>query len=336
MSTGALVLKRWAKRALLATKGLPLVASLRPSAAVILMYHSVREPKQDADWIGPGITHSTSVFSRHMELVALNFAPVTIEDVLLFVQGKKSLPRRAVAITFDDGYLDNLQFAAPILDRFALHAAFYVTTDLIGQAGAPWFSQLRQAFLTTRRTSWQSSGQQRTWDLSPSPTRDAALSSAYEFCASLVGEDQRRAVDTIKNELDVTSAFPERRLMMNWDEVRALRRAGHVVGSHTVTHPNVAHVPEEAARSELVESKRRIEEQLQEPVVHFSYPHPALNPQWTENTSSMLREAGYATAITTTRGPVRTGSNPLSLTRMHAPRPEDEFLWTLERAFAAS
>ena len=300
------------------------------------MYHSVREPEQDTDWIGPGITHATSIFSRQMELVAQKFSPVSIEDILLFVQGKKPLPRRAVAITFDDGYLDNLQFAAPILHRFGLQAAFYVTTDLIGQAGAPWFSQVRQAFFTTRCKSWQSSGQQRTWDLSTAPARDAALSWAYEQCASLVGEDQQRAVETIKSELEVNSALPERRLMMNWEEVRALRNAGHVVGSHTVTHPNVAHVPQEAARSEFVESKRRIEEQLQEPVVHFSYPHPALNPQWTETTSTMLGEAGYATAITTTRGPVRAGANPLSLKRMHAPRPEDEFLWTLERAFAAS
>jgi peptidoglycan/xylan/chitin deacetylase (PgdA/CDA1 family) len=330
------VLKRWAKKALLATKGLPLVASLKPSAAVILLYHSVREPEQDADWVGPGITHASSVFSKQMELVARKFNPVTIEDVFLFVKGEKSLPDRAVAITFDDGYLDNLEFAAPILHRLGLHAAFYVTTGLIGQAEAPWFSQLRRTFLTTRRTSWRSSGQLRIWDLSTAPARDAALSSAYESCAALVGDAQQQAVETIRQELEVDSELPERRLMMNWDEVRTLRKAGHVVGSHTVTHPNVAHVPEEAARVEFVESKRQIEGQLQEPVVHFSYPHPALNPQWTEATLAMAGEAGYATAVTTTRGPVRAGANPLSLKRMRTPRPEDEFLWTLERAFATS
>jgi peptidoglycan/xylan/chitin deacetylase (PgdA/CDA1 family) len=333
---GGLVLKRLARKTLLASKGLPLVASLRPNAAVILMYHSVREPEQDANWIGPGITHATGVFSRQMELVALKFNPVTIEDVLLFVKGEKSIPNRAVAITFDDGYRDNLEFGAPILQRIGLHAAFYVTTALIGQAEAPWFSRLRRAFLSTRHTSWKSSGEQRTWDLSTAPARDAALSSAYELCAALAGDTQRQAVETIERELEVDSALPERRLMMNWNEVRTLRSAGHVVGSHTVTHPNVAHVPEEAARVEFVESKRQIEMQLQEPVAHFSYPHPALNPQWTETTLEMASQAGYATAVTTTRGPVRAGANPLSLKRMHAPRPEDEFLWTLERAFAAS
>ncbi len=335
-NNGGSVLKRWTRKALLATKGLPLVASLRPNAAVILMYHSVRDPEQDAEWIGPGITHATGVFSRQMELVALTFNPVTLEDVLHFVKGEKSLPARAVAITFDDGYVDNLEFAAPILHRFGVPAAFYVTTDLIGKPEAPWFSQLHRAFLATRLTSWWSSGQQRTWDLSTAPARDAALSAAYELCAALVGDKQRRTVETIRRELEVESSLPARRLMMNWDEVRTLRRADHVVGSHTASHPNVAHVPEEAARTEFVESKRQIEEQLKEPVVHFSYPHPALNPQWTEATSVMVGKAGYTTAVTTNRGPVRAGANPLSLKRMHAPRPEDEFRWTLERAFASS
>jgi peptidoglycan/xylan/chitin deacetylase (PgdA/CDA1 family) len=309
---------------------------MRPRTAVILMYHSVRDLEQDADWIGPGITHTVSVFSRQIELVARNFSPVTIEDILVFVKHGKSLPPRAVAITFDDGYLDNLEFAAPILQGLGVPAAFYVTTGLIGGMGAPWFSQLRYAFRNTRCTSWSSSAQQRTWDLSSSGSKDKALLSAYDLCAPLVGECQRQAVATIERELRVEPTLPERRLMMNWDEVRSLRKAGHLVGSHTVTHPNVAHVPEETARNEFVQSKHQIEEALGEPVVHFSYPHPALNPQWSEKTTAILGGAGYATAVTTSRGPVRAGANPLSLTRLNTPRREEEFIWTLERAFAAS
>jgi len=330
------VLKRWAKKTLLATGALPWVAKGKPCAAAILMYHSVRDPERDADWIGPGITHAISVFSRQMELVARKFNPVTIEDILLFVKGKKSLPARPVAITFDDGYLDNLEFAEPVLGALGVPASFYVTTGLIGRPDAPWFSQIRRAFRTTRCTTWGSSAQRRTWDLSKPDALNDALLSAYDLCAPLVRERQRQAVATIERELGVEPVLPGRRLMMNWDEVKSLRKAGHVVGSHTVTHPNVAHVSEEAAREESVLSKRQIEEALQEPVVHFSYPHPALKPQWSEKTTAILGEAGYATAVTTSPGIVRTGANPLSLSRLNTPRREEEFLWTLERAFATS
>ena len=329
------MLKNWAKKALVITGTLRTVARFMPPAAVILAYHSVRDdPEQDADWIGPGITHSAKVFARHMELVAHQFNPVTLKDVLLFLKGEKTLPHRAVAVTFDDGFLDNLEVAAPILSRFGISAAFYLTVSLIGEAEAPWYSRIRHAFMTTYCKTWRRSVQGRTWDISSPSARDSELLTAYDLCAPLVGEAQQRAMHSIEQELGVEPVLPKRRLMMNWEEARALRRAGHIVGSHTLTHPNVAHVSQdEALRVELVESKRQMEERLQEPVVHFSYPHPALNPQWSAGTLAATQKAGYATAVTTTKGPVRAGANPLLLARINAPRPDHEFLWNLERAF---
>ncbi len=328
-------LKNWAKKALVKSAILRTAARLKPPAAVILAYHSIRdEPEQDSNWIGPGITHATKVFTRHMELVASQFHPVTLEDVLLFVKGEKTLPPRAVAVTFDDGYLDNLQIAAPVLSRFGISAAFYLTVGMIGQAGAPWFCRIRHAFMTTSCAKWDSSLARITLDISSTPARDVALLAAYDICAPLVDQAQEEAVRTIENELHVQPGIPEHRLMMTWDEAKALRRAGHVVGSHTLTHPNVAYVAHrEAQQAELVESKSQMEKNLGEPVVHFSYPHPALNPQWNQQTLQITREAGYSTALTTTKAPVAVGTNPLLLTRLNAPRPEHEFLWNLERAF---
>jgi peptidoglycan/xylan/chitin deacetylase (PgdA/CDA1 family) len=343
-------LKRWAKKVLVKSAILRTAARLKPPAAIILAYHSVRdEPERDSDWIAPGITHATKVFTRHMELVARKFHPVNLEDILLFVKGEKVLPPRAVAVTFDDGYLDNLEVAAPVLSRFGLSAAFYLTVGMIGQLDTPWFCRVRHAFMTTSCTRWDSSShngsahkssshngslQNRIWDLSSPAARDAALLAAYDICAPFVSQTQDEAVRTIENELQVQRTIPEHRLMMNWDETKALRKAGHVVGSHTLTHPNVAHVADsEAQHAELVESKSRMEKNLGEPVVHFSYPHPALNPQWNEQTLKITREAGYSTALTTTKAPVAIGTNPLLLTRLNAPRLEYEFLWNLERAF---
>ena len=75
---------------------------------------------------------------------------------------------------------------------------------------------------------------------------------------------------------DLPEPFPnESELMMNWDEARTLLKSGHIVGSHTMTHPNVAQVSVDDARSELAESKLKLEKELGEPVEHFAYPHPA-------------------------------------------------------------
>ena len=152
------------------------VMNFKARAAVILTYHSVRHALEpDADWVAPGITHVSDVFSWQMELVATRFNPVTLDDILLFLKGKKELPGYPVFVTFDDGFLDNVEVAAPILSRYGIRAAFYLTVGLIGSSEAPWYSRLRHAVLRTERKSWTSSLHGREWDLSSSAARDAAV-----------------------------------------------------------------------------------------------------------------------------------------------------------------
>jgi peptidoglycan/xylan/chitin deacetylase (PgdA/CDA1 family) len=328
-------LKNLAKRFLVKSRAMRVAMKFKARRAVILTYHSVRQDLEpDADWVGPGITHSAEIFRRQMELIAARFNPVTLDDILLFLKNEKELPGYPVVVTFDDGFLDNVEVAAPVLRQYGIRAAFYVTVGLIGSTEAPWYSRVRRAMLTTKRDSWNSSLYGREWDLQSPAARDKALVAAYEACAPLVKEEQREAIDTIQRELDVAPDLPPRRMMMNWEETKSLRRGGHIVGSHTVTHPNVAYIKDgNDLRSELVESKRMIEEQLGEMAGHFSYPHPALTPQWNEKTLVATRDAGYVSAVTTTKGPVQRGANPLALKRINAPRAEHEFLWNLERAF---
>jgi peptidoglycan/xylan/chitin deacetylase (PgdA/CDA1 family) len=322
-------------KALVGTGSLRWGAAFRPPAAIILTYHSVRNRVEDgAEWIGPGITHAADVFSRQMELIASRFHPVTLEEIGAFVRDGSALPRRAVAITFDDGFLDNVECAAPILQRFGISAAFYLMVSQIGGDDAPWYSRIRYAFTRTKRTTWRHAGQDRTWELRDESGRVAAMENAFELCAPLTGNAQCEVLRGIEAELDVERTRPPQRIMMTWEEAQSLRKAGHIVGSHTLTHPNVAHVGEDGEmRREVTESKRCMEERMREPVMHFSYPHPALNPQWNERTLRATREAGYATAVTMTKGPNRVGQNPLLLKRINCPRPEHEFLWNLERAF---
>jgi len=112
-----------------------------------------------------------------------------------------------------------------------------------------------------------------------------------------------------------------------------LKKEGHIIGAHTLSHPNLAHVAEEEVRSEIVGSKKRLEEKLSEPIQHFSYPHPALDPHWNAQTFQITREAGFRSAVLTTPGSVVPGDEPLSLKRIPAAKTLDEWLWRLEYAF---
>jgi peptidoglycan/xylan/chitin deacetylase (PgdA/CDA1 family) len=122
--------------------------------------------------------------------------------------------------------------------------------------------------------------------------------------------------------------------MMNWEEVRNVNQRGHAIGSHTMSHPNVAQIPVEDVRVELEKSRARLEAQLSQPVVHFSYPCPALSPHWSQQTIEECRKAGYKTAVVTDGGLARKGDDQLCLRRVRPSKTLEGLRWNLEWAFA--
>jgi peptidoglycan/xylan/chitin deacetylase (PgdA/CDA1 family) len=321
-----------AKKAFVASGALSFAHKLAAPAAVILRYHSIQDrPEQFASTIGCDSIHATSIFERHMELIARRFSAISLDDIALFLKGDKALPQRAVAITFDDGYKDNVRFAAPILSRFGIPGTFYVLVGAVDRAKAPWYCVLRHAFWTARNPKWTDPATGTVHDLTDSRTREAAFMAAAGICAKSSASAREELVQSATHSLEPVPFLNERDLMMTWDDARTLVKSGHIVGSHTMTHPNLAQVSADDARRELTDSKLKLEKELGTPVKHFSYPHPALNPQWNESTVKLTEELGYATAVTTTVGAVRSDARALAIPRTYIPREEAEFLWHLER-----
>lgn len=324
-------IKRTAKSILLHTGILRAAARFAPPAAVVLMYHSiVEDPRATAESIG--VSQASHAFDLHMRALAQRFHPVSIDQVASFAMGEGALPPRAVAVTFDDGFRDNFDVALPILARYGIPAAFYILVGAVDSGAPPWYCRIRWAFGNTAKTVWTVPGQDQSFSLSDPAAKQRARSLAWDLGAAKSGSDQEAFVESIENGLEV-SLPASKAAMMSWDEARALRRAGHIVGAHTMTHPNLAHIrPEEVAR-EVAESKARLEEELKEPVEHFSYPHPALNPQWNDATTEAVRRAGFRSAALTTCGRVLRGDSPLVLKRIYAANDLSQWIWNLEMTF---
>jgi peptidoglycan/xylan/chitin deacetylase (PgdA/CDA1 family) len=322
----------WIKKSLIRSGVLPLVSRFTGRGVAILMYHSVMDDPSSEQMTLGGIIHSTRVFREQMELVARHFNAVSLDDVLLYLKGKKTLPPRAVVITFDDGYADNYQAARDILSPLGIPGVFYVVVDCIERQRLPWPSLLRYAFLTSKKDSWSEAGGAQ-WPLTSTEQRTQAFDRASEHCSKLSGAPQEEYVESLRQQLEAAPPRPSQRLMMTWDEVRSLTRTGHTVGSHTMTHPNLAYVSEKDARTELSSAKNKLEQELAASIVHFSYPCPALQPHWGDRTVSASREIGYQTAVTTNGGLVRRNDDPLSLRRIRPTKTVDGLRWNLECAF---
>jgi peptidoglycan/xylan/chitin deacetylase (PgdA/CDA1 family) len=323
----------FAKKAVLGSGILRLAASLRGNSAAILMYHAVRrDPDETAVLLG-GITHSEAVFRGQMELLAQHFRPITLDTLAQCLRTKQALPRRSVVVTFDDGYADNHEFAMPILNETGVPATFYVTVDCIEKHRLPWPGRLRFPFRTTKKKSWRDvSG--RILSLETDDAREKAFACACEICCRLTGAAQDDFVTGVERDLETTATGEAGKFMMSYQQIRDLTRHGHLIGSHTMSHPNMAYVSHEEAVAELSESKKHLEQRMGSRIVHFSYPCPALSPHWNGFTAEASASAGYETAVTTDWGLVRGDDDPLRLKRVLPTKTLDGLRWNLECAFA--
>jgi len=268
-----------------------------------------------------------------MQTLARRFSPVTVGDVAEFAISGRKLPSRAVAVTFDDGFADNYEVALPILSRYGIPATFYIMVDGVENGRLPWYCRLRYALNTTKQSAWFYASRNQTYILASPLDRKTALTAAWEVAARLTGTVQQNFIREVEQSLEITPVNAPHGFMMTWDQVRSLKKAGHMIGGHTVSHPNLAQVSEGEAHFEITECKKKLEKELGEPIDHFSYPHPALNPQWSKQTLEITREAGFKSAALTTCGPVRAGDEPLALKRIYTPADLDQFTWNLEATF---
>jgi len=328
-----MMMRKFAKRMMLGSGLLRFAARLRGNGAAILMYHSVVEdPSRMADSLD-GISHSRRVFQEQMELLGRAFHPVTLDQVRRFVLGDSDLPQRSVVVSFDDGYADNYDVAMPILDRLGIPSIFYVTVDCVERRTMPWPSRLRFSFRTTKSRNWKDESG-RVWTFEGPGDREKAFVNACEQVCQEAGAALESAVSRLEEQLVARLSVDAGRLMMTWDQIRGLAKRGYIVGSHTMTHPNMAHISKEDVRREFAQSKQRMESCLDATIDHFSYPCPALFPSWTEETAEESRRIGYQTAVTTNHGLAREGDNPLLLKRVLPSKTVDGLRWNLECAFA--
>lgn len=326
------MMEHWAKKTIVGSGVLRLAADFRDGGTAILMYHSVvPDPSLQTDFLGE-LAHSEAVFRAQMELLSRDYHPISLDEALKYLRTGERLPKRSVVITFDDGYADNYEVATPILNQFSIPATFYVIVDCLENRNLPWPSRLRFAFRKSSLMIWTDSFGQ-SWSLADAAKREEAFRASCNVCCRLTGTAQQQYVQQIEQELH-SPPTRSASLMMTYGQMQGLIRNGHTVGSHTLTHPNMAYVSENEARREFDESKRRLAAQLGVPIKHFSYPCPALTPHWNQRTAEQSRAAGYESAVTTDKGLTRRGDDALCLKRVRPTKSLEGLQWSLEKAFA--
>jgi peptidoglycan/xylan/chitin deacetylase (PgdA/CDA1 family) len=279
----------------------------QPSAR-ILYYHRVNN---DNDRFFPAI--STALFEAEMKFLHKNYRVVGLAELLQRLAGKTTEP--VLAITFDDGYRDNYQYAFPILQRYGLPATIFLTTGSMDTGEPLWFEQLAFALKKTSRefVDLETTGTGRIWLRTP----DERLEGNAEIFSALRRlPDQARCqlLARVLGQLAVTDYRERGRKMLTWDEVRLMSAHGITFGGHTVNHPFLSRLTRDEFRWEASECKRRIEGELQLQVDYFAYPNGREEDFGLAN-KALIREAGYRAAVTTIWGVNNSSTDPFELRR---------------------
>jgi peptidoglycan/xylan/chitin deacetylase (PgdA/CDA1 family) len=279
----------------------------RRPAFPILTYHRIND---DDDPFFPAVP--TAVFDRHMAHVARTYRVMTVEALVERMQ-RGGVPRNALAITFDDGYRDNLTHAAPILLRHGLPATIFLATGFVGSGEAPWFDRLALAFKLGTAGALEASWGD-TLGLESTTARLRALDRTLAVAKTMPDDDRRRAVEEILEALGGPNESGFKNLMLSWDDVHALAGMGFSIGAHTVSHPILSRVSAQRARMEIVGSRTMIESACGVAPKAFAYPNgrPA---DYTGAIVQAVREAGFTCAVTTRGGVNTAATSPWELHR---------------------
>jgi len=260
------------------------------SQVVILLYHRVA-PKED-DWTMEPL--SPEDFEKQIAYLCRNFEVVSLTGLIEYLNLEKSLPEKAIAITFDDGYKDNYRYAYPVLKKCHAPATIFLATGYIGGNELFWFDRVRYIIQTTPRTSIEL-GELGEYHL---PTKGERLNAALSIAERLnkVPEERTRLIEKLQVELGVD--IPDnlgRELILSWDEVKEMAGNGITFGAHTVNHVIVTNLTESEAKWEIAQSKKAIQENLGQEATVFAYPDGKFNSRAAE----LVRESGFAAAVTT-------------------------------------
>jgi len=269
----------------------------------------------------PPMVLSEKNFRKILELVDRFFSPITLNEAVKRLRNHLELPRQAVSLTFDDGYLDNFTVALDILNKYGIKATFFIPVTQIENQEIYWWDLLHQIGAENPKALATLADQQKAFpqgiiSLLKEMSRDTykEQESICRECVRLLNGThavkRERFIGEL-NQLSIPRHF--RRLLVNWDEVREISRQGHDIGSHTLSHRPLTQLSEVDARREIFESKVALSREIGKEVVGFSYPRG----EWNQAVANLVAQAGYSYAVTTRYGRNRDSADLYRLTRLN-------------------
>ncbi len=266
---------------------------------MILAFHSVRPTSGDA--LFPDGKSCIETTPERLEsvmkfFIANKYQPVSLGEIPGLLGGNK---KNFFAVTFDDGYKDNLDYAYPVLKKLGIPFTVYVATGYADSRIPLWTHILEDFLAANNEVEFDYLGVHYRFDLSTTESKRSALSQLHR----IIKQGQPEDINTVMNVFTDDIFAKSRSEMLSWEEINQLASDSLVtIGSHTVSHASLSKMSIERVRSEYIDSKKIIEGNIGRKVIHFAYPYGGREDVGAREIEELKAVDCYSTATTTRVG----------------------------------
>jgi peptidoglycan/xylan/chitin deacetylase (PgdA/CDA1 family) len=295
--------------------------------ALVLMYHRIAEPDTDI-W---NLAVSPRHFEQHLRVLQQAGTVVPAPELAERLR-TRTLRRRSIAITFDDGYPDNYATAAPLLARYGLPATFFIISGQVGLAQEFWSDELAAIVLLAERLPASLAlalpdGHSLAADLAAEQLLTPALRQQHQLWRAIEADPPTRRAALYYELWQRLRPLPAPAQQLALEQLRAWAgqpatvRPAHrsmalsqlhelsanplfTIGAHTVTHPALACHPAAVQTHELAASRQALHAAISQPVDLLAYPYGSHSSE----TAAIAAQLGFQAAFTTEAHPVTATS----------------------------
>ena len=282
------------------------IARRRPGL-VVLTYHRIAEPGADL-FYDPVISATPESFRAQVEWLHDRVRLLTLDELIDQIESGSPWREPVMLLTFDDGYRDNFDLAAPILGERKAPAIFFVPSAFLESPRLPWWDHVAcvikqtsvQRFIVERH----SKGDPRPLEIDlHTMSRSAAIMKIIRTFLDRTIVDERWFLDRLMQRamVEIDAEGLGRKLFMSWSHVQQLAGAGLTIGSHAHSHRNLAALDDDTQSYELAGSKQILEARLGRPVKALAYPY-GWPGTYTMRTKALTAQAGYQLAFSSREG----------------------------------
>lgn len=287
-----------------ATAALSAVAARR-GGLLVVNYHRIGLP-EGCPFDQGVFDASPDGFEQQVAWLKRRFCLISLGEALDWIRRPRAFSQTLALITFDDGYRDNFDTAAPILRSLSVSAVFFLTTSFVGSKSLPWWDQIAWIVRNCPLDFLELHYPRRASFSLRQESREAAIRTLLRTYKDPSTPDPDAFLAALREAAGVTP--PQADLFMSWDQARLLLSQGMDIGSHTHTHRILSRLGEVEQLGELTISRDLIRRHLGQTPLAVAYPVGSPT-SFTPLTVRLTREAGYQAAFSYSGGINRSGSS---------------------------